>query len=101
MGRAGRVGKIAQVLLGPATFPLDRLLAIFSAICPEPNVDVITWSQVASLRGLGFIRGTGSGNQAGLIQSGWERMRCNVEKRVVERVAHGLGFRLDYYLHTT
>jgi origin recognition complex subunit 5 len=80
--------KLSPLLLGPSVFPLERLVAIYSAIATNPNIDVILWNQVASLKELGFVRG-----------ASWEKLKCNLEYRVVERVAHGIGFKLDYYLH--
>jgi origin recognition complex subunit 5 len=80
--------KLSPLLLGPSVFPLERLVAIYSAISSSPNIDVILWNQVSSLKELGFVRG-----------QSWEKLKCNLEYRVVERVAHGIGFKLDHYLH--
>ncbi|KAJ3021480.1 Origin recognition complex subunit 5 [Thoreauomyces humboldtii] len=98
-GRAGKVGKeggkMRQQLLGPKTFPVERMLAIFYSILPdtiEGSSDI--QMQIASLMTLGLlVRVTPPDRLDGV------KCRCNARYELVKGVGRAVRFDVAQYLH--
>jgi len=87
--------KVPQRLLGPKTFPLDRLLAIFYSIV-ESRVDASSeiYAQIASLVTLRLIaQVTGADNLDA------PRFKCMVGLQDVQRVAASIEFPVANYIY--
>ena len=95
--RASKHRKISRRLLGPQSFPLERLLAIFHAILPHTYAGggADTMCQVATLVGLRLIVKAGTG---GDTLEGGGKWRVNVGWEFVRDVARSVNFDIESYL---
>ncbi|KNE66084.1 hypothetical protein AMAG_10344 [Allomyces macrogynus ATCC 38327] len=88
-------GPVRQQLLGPKTFPLERMLAIFHSIADdqvENNMDI--HHQVATLISLRYLTRVSA---ADAIDN--YRCKCNVSFEIVQQIAKSLRFELSECLH--
>lgn len=95
-GRRSQVRKIQRRLLGPQPFLLERMLAVFHSIVPDPvpsSVDLQT--QVATLTSLRLlVRASASGDP--LEAAG--KWRVNVGWEYVRGLARSVKFEVEGYL---
>ncbi|KAI9800412.1 MAG: hypothetical protein M1833_003298 [Piccolia ochrophora] len=95
-GRREKHRKIQRHLLGPQTFVLERLLAIFHAILPHPvipSADIQT--QIATLASLRLLVRTSAAADVLEAQTKW---RVNVGWEYVRRLARTVGLEMEAYL---
>ncbi|KAJ1744193.1 hypothetical protein LPJ68_000253 [Coemansia sp. RSA 1086] len=88
-------GKDRQQLLGPKSFNIERMLAIFYSIIVEPvdsSVDVQI--QIASLVTLRLLTKTSAGDRLDGI-----KCKCNVSLETIRTIAHSVRFEIDRYLY--
>ncbi|KAF8924920.1 Origin recognition complex subunit 5 [Dissophora ornata] len=86
--------KLRQQLLGPKTFPIERMLAIFYSILDEEveeNVNVHT--QVASLVSLRLLQRVTPMDKLDSI-----KCKCNVSYDMIKALAKSTKFDIDKYL---
>ncbi|KAJ1952983.1 hypothetical protein EC988_003258, partial [Linderina pennispora] len=84
-----------QQLLGPKSFGIERMLAIFYSIIAEPvdsSVDVQT--QIASLITLRLLTKVSAGDRLDSINC-----KCNVSLETIRAVARSVRFEIDRFLH--
>ena len=93
--------KISRRLLGPGTFPLERLLAIFYAISPEDAaglrggmVDVQT--QISTLASLRLLTKTSAA--ADVLEGHATKWRVNVGWEFVRRLGRGVGVEVEAWV---
>ncbi|KAJ1955963.1 hypothetical protein GGI12_005435 [Dipsacomyces acuminosporus] len=82
-------------LLGPKSFAIERMLAIFYSIIAEPvdsSVDVQI--QIASLITLRLLTKTSAGDRLDGI-----KCKCNVSLEVIRNVARSVRFEIDRFLY--
>ncbi|KAF8430040.1 origin recognition complex subunit 5 C-terminus-domain-containing protein [Tirmania nivea] len=95
-GRKSQVRKIQRRLLGPQPFLLERMLAIFHAIVPDPvasSVDLQT--QIATLTSLRLlVRASASGDP---LEAGG-KWRVNVGWEYVRGLARSVKFEVEGFL---
>ncbi|KAI1315726.1 Origin recognition complex subunit 5 [Mortierella claussenii] len=87
--------KLRQQLLGPKTFPIERMLAIFYSILDEEveeNVNVHT--QVASLVSLRLLQRITPMDKLDSI-----KCKCNVSYDMIKALARSTKFDIDKYLY--
>ncbi|KAJ2689121.1 hypothetical protein GGH99_002889 [Coemansia sp. RSA 1285] len=88
-------GKDRQQLLGPKSFAIERMLAIFYSIISEPadsSVDVQI--QIASLVTLRLLSKTSSGDKLDGI-----KCKCNVSLESVRSISRSVKFDVDRFLY--
>ena len=95
--RTSKHRKISRRLLGPQSFPLERLFAIFHAILPVDHVggEADTMCQVATLAGLRLMVKAGAGVD---VLEGGGKWRVNVGWEFLRGVARGVKFDIENYL---
>jgi len=95
-GRKSQVRKIQRRLLGPQPFLLERMLAIFHAIVPDPvasSVDLQT--QIATLTSLRLlVRASASGDP---LEAGG-KWRVNVGWEYIRGLARSVKFEVEGFL---
>ncbi|KAF8445423.1 origin recognition complex subunit 5 C-terminus-domain-containing protein [Terfezia claveryi] len=95
-GRKNQVRKIQRRLLGPQPFLLERMLAIFHAIVPDPvasSVDLQT--QIATLTSLRLlVRASASGDP---LEAGG-KWRVNVGWEYIRGLARSVKFEVEGFL---
>ncbi|KAF9283410.1 Origin recognition complex subunit 5 [Mortierella alpina] len=87
--------KLRQQLLGPKTFPIERMLAIFYSILDEDveeNVNVHT--QIASLVSLRLLQRVTPMDKLDSI-----KCKCNVSYDTIKTLAKSTKFEIDKYLY--
>ncbi|KAG0211106.1 Origin recognition complex subunit 5 [Mortierella sp. GBA30] len=87
--------KLRQQLLGPKTFPIERMLAIFYSILDEEveeNVNVHT--QIASLVSLRLLQRVTPMDKLDSI-----KCKCNVSYDTIKAIARSTKFEIDKYLY--
>ncbi|KAG0364085.1 Origin recognition complex subunit 5 [Gamsiella multidivaricata] len=87
--------KLRQQLLGPKTFPIERMLAIFYSILDEEveeNVNVHT--QIASLVSLRLLQRVTPMDKLDSI-----KCKCNVSYDMIKALAKSTKFDIDKYLY--
>ncbi|KAG9323662.1 hypothetical protein KVV02_002958 [Mortierella alpina] len=87
--------KLRQQLLGPKTFPIERMLAIFYSILDEDveeNVNVHT--QIASLVSLRLLQRVTPMDKLDSI-----KCKCNVSYDTIKTLARSTKFEIDKYLY--
>ncbi|KAF9914270.1 Origin recognition complex subunit 5 [Lobosporangium transversale] len=87
--------KLRQQLLGPKTFPIERMLAIFYSILDEEveeNVNVHT--QIASLVSLRLLQRVTPMDKLDSI-----KCKCNVSYDTIKAIAKSIKFDIDRYLY--
>lgn len=88
-------GKMRQQLLGPKTFPVERMLAIFYSILDEPLEDTIDIQlQITSLTTLRLLVRT-----TGLDKLDGAKYKCNVNFEFIRALAQNVRFEVDKYLY--
>ncbi|KAJ2743179.1 hypothetical protein GGI20_003943 [Coemansia sp. BCRC 34301] len=88
-------GRDRQQLLGPKSFAIERMLAIFYSIIAEPvdsTVDVQT--QIASLITLRLLTKTSAGDRLDGI-----KCKCNVSLEVIRAISRSVQFEIDRFLY--
>ncbi|KAJ2827139.1 hypothetical protein IWW50_002032 [Coemansia erecta] len=88
-------GRDRQQLLGPRSFGIERMLAIFYSIIAEPAdscVDVQT--QIASLVTLRLLSKTSAGDRLDGI-----KCKCNVSLESIRAISQSVRFEVDRYLY--
>ena len=97
--RKGRVdklgGKMRQQLLGPKTFPVERMLAIFYSILEDSLEDTIDIQlQITSLTTLRLlVRATNMDRLDGA------KYKCNVNFDFIRSIAKSVRFEIEHYLY--
>ncbi|CAO3573640.1 unnamed protein product [Mortierella alpina] len=87
--------KLRQQLLGPKTFPIERMLAIFYSILDEDveeNINVHT--QIASLVSLRLLQRVTPMDKLDSI-----KCKCNVSYDTIKTLAKSTKFEIDKYLY--
>lgn len=100
-GRQAKNRKIPRRLLGPGSFPLERLLAIFHSILPHavaPTADLGT--QIATLATLRLLvrSGIGGGGGGADALDASAKWKVNVGWDYVVALARGAGFEITEYV---
>ncbi|KAJ2160725.1 hypothetical protein GGF46_002026 [Coemansia sp. RSA 552] len=88
-------GADRQQLLGPKSFGIERMLAIFYSIISEPidsSVDVQI--QIASLVTLRLLAKTSAGDRLDGI-----KCKCNVSLETIRAISRSVRFEIDRYLY--
>ncbi|KAI8321070.1 hypothetical protein GQ54DRAFT_195746 [Martensiomyces pterosporus] len=88
-------GKNRQQLLGPKSFAIERMLAIFYSIIAEPvdsSVDVQI--QIASLITLRLLTKTSAGDRLDSV-----KCKCNVSLEAMRTIARSVRFEIDRFLY--
>ncbi|KAJ1984824.1 hypothetical protein H4R33_004254 [Dimargaris cristalligena] len=87
-------GKHRQQLLGPKSFPIERMLAIFYSILVDPIENSIEiQSQIASLVTLRLLVRTSNASQLDGI-----KCKCNVSYELIRHISHSVQFEIENYL---
>lgn len=89
--------KLSQQLLGPKPFPIERMLAIFYSILPDPiDGTVEIQMRITSLIALRLLTRS---SPADRLDS--PKVRCNVSFDVIKRVSRSVRFDITRWLHST
>ncbi|XP_055678029.1 origin recognition complex subunit 5 [Lutzomyia longipalpis] len=91
-----KVAEKTMLLQGPATFSVDRLLAIFHAIIEQKvclTCDLL--AQISTLVELGFFTRTTTDRN---ILEGSARFVCGLQVSVIQRIGEMVGFHVNRYL---
>ncbi|KAB8339009.1 hypothetical protein FH972_021948 [Carpinus fangiana] len=99
-GRQAKNRKIPRRLLGPGSFPIERLLAIFHAILPHRIASTADLStQIATLAALRLLvrSGIGGSSSADMLDAS-VKWRVNVGWDYVVALARGVGFEITDYV---
>ena len=84
--------KVPQLLRGPRSFNLNRLLAIFFSIRDAPvEMTAELQVQVTSLVSLGLLRRLGSRLED-------PKYKCLISRELATKIGRSVGFALHHYL---
>lgn len=91
-----QVSEKLSTQLGPKSFPIDRLMAIFVSIIEEKvPITCNLLAQIPSLvhlKLLNFVSGDGN------ILEGSARLQCNVSLEFILQIGRNVGFNVRKYL---
>ncbi|EPY54302.1 origin recognition complex subunit Orc5 [Schizosaccharomyces cryophilus OY26] len=95
--RSKSAAKLSQLTLGPKAFELERLFAIYYAICPNGRhvLSADVFSQITSLSSLKMLLPAHKGSLRSLDSP---RFKVNVSREFVFKVAKSVSFPLESYL---
>ncbi|GJJ68523.1 origin recognition complex subunit 5 [Entomortierella parvispora] len=87
--------KLRQQLLGPKTFPIERMLAIFYSILDEEAEETVhVHTQIASLVSLRLLQRVTPMDKLDSI-----KCKCNVSYETIKALAKSTKFDIDKYLY--